>query len=157
MPLYVFKCESCSREFEELCKAIEGSEAKVCPDCGHQAHRKVAAPFGISTRLDARRDTIYSSKEIDKVVGEASTRQWEGYDKRWQDHYKKRRDARRAGKDIREVVVQPGSDGKVVPFENLGTKNEQAFRKEYTKEYRKQVTEKGKSGDTTDVVVRKTL
>lgn len=154
MPLYVFKCSACAREFEELCKA--DAKAPDCPDCGNSSERKVATTFGIGSKLDPKRDTIYSRKEIDNVVGNAADRAWEGYDARWRDYYKRRQEARRSGKKINEVVIKPGSDGKVSPFEHLGSKKEQEFRKEYGKEYRKQVTDTGKKSDT-PVVMKKIL
>lgn len=154
MPLYVFKCLSCDREFEELCKADAASPA--CPDCGNASERKIATTFGISSRLDPKRDTIYSRKEIDNVVGNAASHAWEGYDSRWRDHYRRRREARRAGKELKEVIIKPESNGKLSPFEHLGTKKEQEFRKEYAKEYRKQVTDAGKKSDT-PVVMKKIL
>lgn len=153
MPLYVFECPSCSREFEELCKSAE--DKKQCPDCGKDSVRKEVNSFGVSTKLDARRDTIYSNKEIDKVVGAASDKQWQGYDDRWNKIYKERREKRRAGKEIKEVVINPGSGGKVVPFENLGSKSEQKFRQNYSSEYKKQIVEKGKNGDNTPVIMKR--
>lgn len=154
MPLYVFKCNACEREFEELCKTDSGP--LPCPDCGNTSERKVATTFGINSRLDPKRETIYSQKEIDKVVGDAASHAWEGYDARWRDHYRRKREARRAGKELKEIEIKPGSDGKLSPFEHLGTKKEQEFRKEYSKEYRKQVTDAGKKSDT-PVVMKKIL
>lgn len=153
MPLYVFRCGECKREFEELCKSME--DRKPCPECGKEVTREEVNTFGISTKLDPRRDTIYSNKEIDKVVGSASQRQWEGYDQRWSRVYKERREKRRAGKEVREIVVNPGSNGKVVPFENLGSKIEQKFRKDYSSEYKKQIVDKGKDGNKTPVVMKR--
>jgi putative FmdB family regulatory protein len=145
MPLYVFKCV-CGREYEELCSV--GEQVKACPDCGQTAKREVATPFGISTKIDSRTETVVSPKEIDKVVGEAAAKRWEGYDRRWDRIYKKRREERRAGRPVSEVTIKPDSNGKVSPFEHLGNKREQEFRRDYGKQYKKQITDKGKSPDT---------
>lgn len=151
MPLFLFKCESCGREFEELLK--DSVDMRDCPDCGNSAKRKIDVSFGINTKLNPRHDTIYSSKEIDKVVGEAANKSWEGYDKRWESYYKKRRELRRKDKDIKEIAINP-KEGSLI--EHLGTRKEQEFRKEYGKQYRKQITEKNKD-DNTPVVMKKIL
>lgn len=156
MPLYVFKCDSCGREFEELCKGNVEEVSSNCPECGNQAGRKVAATFGISTKLNPKTETIYSRKEIDRVVGDAANQAWEGYDSRWRKYYRQRQESRRSGKEPREITIKPGSDGKVSPFEHLGSKKEQEFRREYGKEYHKQVTSTGKKPDT-PVVMKKIL
>lgn len=156
MPLYLFKCENCRREFEELVKFSEEKSTAECPGCGREVKREVAAPFGVSTKLNPKQDTIYSRKEIDKVVGEASAKSWEGYDQRWNSYYKRRREERRANKQVKEVTIKPGSNGKISPFEHLGTKKEREFRKEYGKEYNKQITEQKKDSET-PVVMKKIL
>lgn len=156
MPVYVFKCESCDREFEEICSIKEDIKFKQCPGCGLDAPKKIANVFGISTSLDPRRDTIVSRKEIDKVVGEASSKRWEGYNAKWNEYYKNRQNKRREGQNIKEVVIKPESSGSVAPFEHLGSKQEQEFRKEYGKEYKKQITDQGKNNDT-PVVMKKIL
>lgn len=145
MPLYVFRC-ACGREFEDLCAT--DTTTQNCPDCGQQAERKIAQPFGIGTKINPRTETVYSRKEIDKVVGAASEKRWEGYNERWKRIYQRRREARRAGQDLKEVTIKPDSSGKVVPFEHLGNKSERKFRQGYSHEYKKQITQQGKDPKT---------
>lgn len=153
MPLYVFKCDDCKREFEELCSADKRDDPFSCPDCGNLAKRKEVTSFGVSTKINPR-DTLVSRKEIDRAVGAASEKRWNTYNDMWSRIYKERREARREGRDIREITVR--DKGGVVPFENLGDKKEQGFRKNYAKEYTEQITKKGKDGNKTPVVMKKT-
>ncbi len=50
MPLYEYRCESCSRLFESYRRAAEESETESCPSCGGKARREaislVNAPGG---------------------------------------------------------------------------------------------------------------
>jgi putative FmdB family regulatory protein len=142
MPLYEYKCVSCKREFEDLSVAEEKDNPRPCPSCGKQEIVRKISTFGINTTITAG-STVYSPKEIDKVVGAASAKSWEG----WENYYAERRKKRREGKDLKEVVVGKDSEGTVKPFEHLGTPKEQEFRKEYSKEYKTQISDKGKDGD----------
>ncbi len=47
MPLYDFKCTSCSHTFEEL--AFAGDDEILCPRCGAPAERLVSAPSPLKT------------------------------------------------------------------------------------------------------------
>jgi putative FmdB family regulatory protein len=140
MPLYEYKCVSCKREFEDLSKAEEKDNPRPCPSCGKQEIVRKISSFGISTTVTPGRDTVYSPKEIDKVVGAASESGWDKY-------YTAKRNKRRQGKDLKEVVVGKDAQGTVKPFEHLGTSKEQEFRKNYSKEYKTQISDKGKDGD----------
>lgn len=152
MPLFVFRCGACNREFEELCNR-DDIEKKECPDCGNMSERKVATSFGISTRV-SRGDTLVSRKEIDKAVGAAAEKNWQGYDERWKSIYKKIQEERRSGKEIKEVILNPDKSGRVVPFENLGDRKEQVFRKKYSAEYTNQITNRNKDGNKTPVIIK---
>lgn len=153
MPLYEFRCTLCRREFEDLSSAEDKDKPRSCPSCGKTEgiERKISS-FGINT-TSAPGDTLVSSKEIDKAVGAASDKGWEG----WNKYYENRRAKRREGKDLKEVVVGKEAGGNVKPFEHLGDPKEQAFRKNYSKEYKKQITEAGKDGDKTPVVMKAQL
>ena len=145
MPLYEFKCLSCKREFEDLSTADDKDNPRPCPSCGKQEIVRKVSSFSTSSTIIPGRDTVYSTKEIDKVVGAASAKNWEG----WNKYYENKKKKRREGKDIKEVVVDKGA-----PFEHLGSPKEQEFRKNYTKEYKTQITDKGKDGDKTPVVMK---
>jgi len=154
MPLYEYKCLECGREFEDLSSFEAKDNERPCPSCSETKIVRKISTFGISTTIDTRSTTVYSPKEIDKVVGAAAEKSWDGYHEGWKDYYSGVQKQRRAGKEVKEVVVNKGADGKVHPFEHLGTPKEQEFRKSYTKEYKKQITDTGKDGDKTPVVMK---
>ncbi len=43
MPIYEYKCPSCSKKFEEWVKNSEESEQAVCPDCDVSSPRVLSA------------------------------------------------------------------------------------------------------------------
>jgi putative FmdB family regulatory protein len=154
MPLYEYRCVDCGREFEELSSFEDKDNKRVCPSCSKDTIERKVSSFGISTTINPRVDTVYSPKEIDKAVGAAAEKRWESYDEKWKKHYDERRKQRQEGKELKEVLIDnKGPDGKVHPFEHLGTKKEQSFRKKYTQEYKKQITDTGKDGNKTPVVM----
>jgi len=44
LPIYEYKCEGCSCEFDVRKSFSDDSNHVVCPDCGKKAHRVFAAP-----------------------------------------------------------------------------------------------------------------
>lgn len=44
VPIYEYKCCSCSNEFEELLSLDEYSPLRVCPECNAPSTRKLSAP-----------------------------------------------------------------------------------------------------------------
>jgi putative FmdB family regulatory protein len=46
MPIYTYRCENCGVQFEERQK-FSDDPLKVCPECDHEALRKVYMPVGI--------------------------------------------------------------------------------------------------------------
>jgi putative FmdB family regulatory protein len=43
MPIYEYRCRSCSSEFEELVRSAEGQAAVSCPKCGkRQVERRLS-------------------------------------------------------------------------------------------------------------------
>lgn len=154
MPLYEYRCLDCGREFEDISSYDNRDAKRPCPSCSKEQIERKISSFGIHSAIDSRTETVYSPKEIDKVVGAAADKRWEGYHEGWKDHYSDKRKKRHEGKDIKEVVIAKGSDGKVHPFEHLGDKKEQTFRKEYVQEYKKQITDSGKDGNKTPVLMK---
>lgn len=146
MPLYEYKCGNCGLEFEEIV-SFEKRDTIKCKKCGCNTIMKMSV-FGISTTIDIKRDTVYTPKEIDKVVGREADKKWESYDSRWSERYKKRQEKRWRGKTPEIVNIPKDSDGKYTPIMYLGTEREKKIRKEYTealKEHRKNRIEKGLS------------
>ena len=45
MPLYEYRCESCSRVFESYRRPGEGNEVESCPSCGGKARRERISLF----------------------------------------------------------------------------------------------------------------
>ena len=44
MPIYQYKCEKCTCEFEQRKSFSEESNHVTCPECGKRAHRVFSAP-----------------------------------------------------------------------------------------------------------------
>lgn len=153
MPLYEYKCADCGREFEDISSYDDRDNKRPCPSCTKDNNQRKISSFGVHLEADSR-DTAYSPKEIDKVVGAAADKRWETYHAGWKDTYENRRKNRLAGKEVKEVIIDKGPDGAVHPFEHLGDKKEQGFRKEYSQEYKKQIVDTGKNGDKTPVIMK---
>lgn len=149
MPLYRYICNSCDLEFEEIRKYEQRDDAQECPDCkSKESSRVLAVPFGIGTKLDPKKDTIYSPKEIDKVVGAESEKKWEGYDKRWKKRYEERQKKRweRMGVQPGEVNIPKDKDGKYSPIMHLGGKKEREFKRDYSEALKEHRDERKKKG-----------
>ncbi len=146
MPIYVFKCSKCGHEFEEILGIDKMNAVLKCKLCKEDSNRKIPAPFGISSTIDPKRDTVYSSKEIDHVVGKASEEKWTGYNEKWKKRYEDRQ-AKRWGDKKPEVISLPKDpDGKYTPIAHLGSKKEVGIRKDFSvalKEHRKERESKG--------------
>lgn len=153
MPLYEYRCGDCGREFEDISSYEDRDNKRSCPSCTKENIQRKISSFGINSGIDSS-STVYSPKEIDHVVGAAADKRWETYHAGWKNTYEARRRERLAGKEVSEVVIGKGSDGVVRPFEHLGDKKEQAFRKDYSREYKKQIVDTGKDGDKTPVVMQ---
>lgn len=153
MPLYEYRCGDCGREFEDISSYDDRDKKRSCPSCTKENIQRKISSFGIHSAIDPK-STVYSPKEIDQVVGAAADKRWETYHAGWKDTYENRRKKRLAGKEVSEITIGKGSDGVVHPFEHLGNKKEQAFRKDYSQEYKKQIVDTGKDGDKTPVVMQ---
>jgi putative FmdB family regulatory protein len=149
MPLYRYLCNDCKLEFEEI-KKYEDRDTKLeCPGCTcSDTSRVLAVSFGIGTTLDPKRDTIYSPKEIDKVVGTESDKKWEGYDQRWKKRYEETRKKRweKSGATPVDLNIPKDKDGKYSPIMHLGDKNEREFRKDYSDSLKEHRVEREKKG-----------
>ena len=144
MPIFEFKCQDCEREFEDLSSFEDKDNARACPSCGKPNIIRKISLFSTSSGIDPKKDTVYSPKEIDKVVGKESEKGWESYADRASKAHKQRQQARRAGEGVKEIVIPKGPDGTVRPFQHLGDSKERNFRKTYTQEYKKQISDTGK-------------
>lgn len=112
MPLYPYSCGSCGHHWEALVSS-DDRDKQVCPKCEEASTRDKVTGFAVSSELDPKTQTVYSKKEIDKVVGVESER-------KWVDHQERIR-KRREGKDytIVDLDIKPGT--KFNPQEHLGT------------------------------------
>ena len=128
MPLYEYKCESCSFEFEELANKNSVDLVK-CKKCGKDT-KKVMSSFSSVV--------VGSSKEsVDVVIGTAAN-------KRWEMHHE-RQNARRSGKKMQEFKV-PKIGKEYAPAMALGSKEQRTQRKDYSvalQEHRKQREKRG--------------
>ena len=146
MPLYVYKCAACGLEFEELVSKDKRDESQVCKDCGKDSKREEVTSFAINTTLDPKKDTIYSPKEIDKVVGAKAEETWQGYDERWKKRYKDRQEKRWNGKKPGPVNIPKDPDGKYSPLMHLGGEKEKETRKEFSEALQEHRAEREKKG-----------
>jgi putative FmdB family regulatory protein len=146
MPLYTYKCLSCGHEFDDLMKYDNRDNPTSCKVCEGKSERVAATRFGIATTLNPRTDTIYTPKEIDKVVGKAAEEKWSGYDERWRKRYTARQKERWGDKTPGEVSIPKDADGKYSPIMHLGNAEERSIRKEASEalqEHRKERVKKG--------------
>lgn len=114
----------------------------------------------IGAKLDPKRDTIVSPKEIDKVVGADSKKKWEdiekrkaskekqqfGFEEEYHANYKARQDKRRNGREPQEIEIPKDADGKYTPLKHLGDEKEKDLRNEYSEaliEHREKREEQG--------------
>lgn len=147
MPMYTYKCAECGHEFDELVKYSVRDEAQVCKLCGKvTGSRKEVTRFGISTRIDPKRETVYSRKEIDKVVGSDAEKKWQGYDERWRGRYEERQKKRWGDKEPGPVTIPKDSDGKYSPIMHLGDNKQRKFRKEYSEALKEHRAERKRKG-----------
>ncbi len=75
MPIYEYKCRSCSDEFELL---VLGKTVPVCPSCQSQDLEQLLSTFGMSTdgirqanALAARRASVQAKDFKDQNVAQA--------------------------------------------------------------------------------------
>lgn len=137
MPLYDYKCSECSLEFDDLV-SYDKRDDKACPNCGKKADRVEVNNFGFSTTLDAKKDTIFTNKEIDKIIGQDADKK--------RGIYEERRKKRWGDRKPEVLNIPKESDGKYSPVMHLGGEKEKLLRKEYSealKEHRKNRLKEG--------------
>jgi len=128
MPLYVYKCEGCGHEFEDLISYAKRDDVKPCPKCKTGSKRKEVTEFGFSVKAD-KGATIISPKEIDKAVGADADRRWNYIEAR----KNKRHDGwRRGGLKEMEISSAKDKDGTFKPVGVLGDSKIRGLRKVYS-------------------------
>lgn len=140
MPMYEYKCGQCGFEFEEITSFEKKDDMRNCPDCeAIDVTRKQISAFSFTSSIDPKKgDTISTNKEIDKVIGEASSKRWEQLEKRREERWKK-------GKEV-QLSVPKDKKGQFKPMELVGTEKQRKFRKEFSEalsEHRKERSKKG--------------
>lgn len=137
MPLYVYRCNKCSHEFEEIVAYDRRDNEISCPKCGALSTRLAATTFGIASKANPR-DTLVSPKEIDKMVGADADRRWE--------QLEGRRGKRRKRWVPKPLNVPRNADGSFRPMEVLGDVNTRALRKEYSEALSEHRAERKRKG-----------
>jgi putative FmdB family regulatory protein len=64
MPIYLYRCASCDREFEQLVRSSREAEEVRCPDCSGERLERLPTTFavGSSTRTGARDDVPFCNR-----------------------------------------------------------------------------------------------
>jgi putative FmdB family regulatory protein len=148
MPIYTYTCKKCGFVFEELVSYEKRDSGIPCTLCKEESERKAAEEFGIKTTLNPNTDTVYSAKEIDKVVGQKSEEKWEGYDARWKQRYKDRQEKRWKGAAPAPVNIPKDQDGKYTPLMHLGDSKQRSLRNEFSEALQTHREERKKKGLT---------
>lgn len=147
MPLFVYFCDTCELKFEKLRKKEDNEKPDICPICGKLSDRTFQGnTVSIGTKLDPKKDTVYSNKEIDKVVGAAAEKKWEGYNEKWKKTYDKRRELRHKGREVKEINLPKEKDGSYRPLLHLGDKKQREGRKEFSEAFQEHSSELKRKG-----------
>lgn len=143
MPLYVYKCEECGHEFEEIVPYFKRDDPRDCSVCGKGSKRVEVTSFGISVKAD-KGATIVSPKEIDKAVGVDAEKRWN-----WLETRKNKRHEgwKRGGLKTFQVQGKVGEDGKFKPAGTLGDSKERVLRKEYSEALAEHRSERKRKGE----------
>lgn len=78
MPIYEFKCPSCSTVFEDRFRERD-VKSHPCPECGTEAKRKLSG-FGFqfaSGKIPGNTGVDSLDSDVDKVVGRDADKRWE--------------------------------------------------------------------------------
>jgi len=138
MPLYVYKCEDCGHEFDDLVSYNKRDDVKACKVCGKSSKRVEVTTFGFSVEAD-RGATLTSPKEIDKAVGVDAEKRW--------NHIEDRRNKRWKGFQKMDISVPKVKDGSYRPVEVLGDQKEKGLRKQYSEALAEHRAERLKKGE----------
>jgi putative FmdB family regulatory protein len=144
--MYTYKCTGCGFVFEELVSYEKRDSTTSCSICHSNAVRNAAEIFGVHTTLNPKTDTIYSPKEIDKVVGTESAKKWAGYNEAWRPAYEARQQKRWKGAQPKVLDIPRDADGKFSPVMHLGDNKEKSLRKEYSTALQEHRAERVKKG-----------
>jgi putative FmdB family regulatory protein len=123
MPLYVYKCEGCGHEFEDLVSYPKRDDPKACTKCGKGSKRLEVTIFAMSAK-PASGTTLVSPNEIDRAVGADAEKRWN-----WLET---RRNKRWSGLKPRPIETPRGKDGSFRPVEVLGEQKDKKLRKVYS-------------------------
>jgi len=146
MPLYVYDCQNCGHRFEEIISIEDRNAEPPCPLCKSVSKRHLEETFGISASIDPKRDTVYSPKEIDKVVGKAADKKWAAYDERWSKRYEDRRKKRWGDQEPKVMNLPRELDGTIRPAMHVGNEKQKGLRKEFSEALKAHKAERVKKG-----------
>jgi putative FmdB family regulatory protein len=147
MPLYLYKCKACNKIIEAIRRSSEANVETPCEICGEGTLELTVSQntFDFSSKADKSK-TAVTPKEIDQVVGAEAEKTWAGYNEKWKNQYKQKRDARRSGKTLVEVDIPRDADGKVTPMMHLGDKQERSLRKDFVESLKSHREERSRKG-----------
>lgn len=143
MPLYVYKCEDCGHEFEDLVTYAKRDEPHACTKCGKGSKRVEVTIFGMSVKAD-RNATLVSPKEIDKAVGADAEKRWNWLETR---RNKRHEGWKRGGLKDLNLDQSKGKDGKFKPVGALGDSKIRGLRKEYSAALAEHRAERSSKGE----------
>ena len=138
MPLYVYKCEECGHEFEDLIPYFKKNEPHPCTVCGKGSKRREVTTFGFSVKGN-KGDTLVTDKEIDRAVGADAEKKWE-----W---IKTRQGKRWKGFEQKTLETPKGKDGEFRPVTLLGDQKEKTLRKEFSEALTEHRASRKKKGE----------
>jgi len=145
MPIYEYTCPTCNLMFEEISSIADRYKGVSCNSCGAVANPNVLNTFGVISK-SSEGTIAYSTNEVDRVIGRKAEEKWLGYNDKWKDRYRKRQEARREGKEIKDIPMDRESDGKFAPLLNLGSKQERDSRREYSESLQKHREDRKQKG-----------
>jgi len=126
MPNYIYKCNACEVEFEELLINLDDikkySEHHPCPECRRRSKRVKVNPVSFSFKAPGGQtqgsgvhgqsgvhDLDYPN--VDKAVGRSSSKKWEYYNERKSVRDKARRElGTNAVRQVDNVITALGSE-----------------------------------------------
>jgi len=141
MPLYVYKCQECGHEFEEIVTYNDRDSEKPCTMCGKDSRRVEVTPFAFSVKTD-KGATLVSPKEVDKAVGEDAEKRWS-----WLENRKNRRLEGWKKGGLKDMSLSKGRDGSFKPVSSLGDSKVRGLRQEYSEALAEHRAERSKKGE----------
>lgn len=114
MPLFEYECKKCGCVFEELVGRNSDKGQVPCKSCDGTAQKRVSR---FSSKVLGGKETI------DVSIGQEANRRWQAYHDR--------QSKRRSGKELSDVSIPKGKDGKFMPVMALGQQKDREKRNEY--------------------------